>query len=62
MLSVGNGSPLAGREMSTVVPRNTSIPVKRTKTYTTEEDFQTAIDVKVFEGERPCTDDNNLLG
>jgi L1 cell adhesion molecule like protein len=56
------GIECAGKVFSVVIPRNTALPVKRTKTYTTEEDFQTAIDVRVFEGERQITDGNNLLG
>ena len=47
------------REMG---PRNTSVPCHKTKTYATVDDWQTEIDVKVFEGERACTDGNNLLG
>jgi molecular chaperone DnaK (HSP70) len=56
------GIEVAGRIFSVVIPRNTALPVKRTKTYTTEEDYQTGIDVRVFEGERQVVDGNNLLG
>ena len=56
------GIECTGKVFSVVIPRNTALPVKRTKTYTTEEDYQTAIDVRVFEGERQITDGNNLLG
>jgi molecular chaperone DnaK (HSP70) len=38
------------------------LQVRKTKTYTTEEDFQTSIDCEVYEGERSCTDGNNKLG
>lgn len=48
--------------MSTVVMRNTPIPVKVTKEFTTAEDNQTSVLEKVFEGERSMTKDNNLLG
>ena len=48
--------------MSTLIKRNTAIPCKKTRTYTTVDDFQTEIDVVVFEGERPCVDANNKLG
>lgn len=56
------GLEVTGKIFSVVIPRNTPLPVKRTKTYTTEEDYQTAIDVRIFEGERQITDGNNLLG
>lgn len=56
------GIELEGRVMSTLIKRNTAIPCKKTRTYTTVDDFQTEIDVVVFEGERPCVDANNRLG
>lgn len=56
------GIELEGRVMSTLIKRNTAIPCKKTRTYTTVDDFQTDIDVVVFEGERPCVDANNRLG
>lgn len=48
--------------MSTIIKRNTAIPVRKTKTYTTEADFQTEIEVEIYEGERQTTSGNNLLG
>ena len=56
------GIECAGKIFSVVIPRNTSLPTTRQKVYSTEEDYQTAIDVRVFEGERQCVDGNNLLG
>ncbi len=56
------GIETTGRIMSTLIKRNTPIPCSKTRTYTTEEDMQTAVDVLVYEGERACTDGNNLLG
>lgn len=56
------GIELEGRVMSTLIKRNTAIPCKKTRTYTTVDDFQTEIDVVVFEGERACVDANNKLG
>jgi heat shock protein 1/8 len=47
---------------SVIIPRNSSIPTVKTQTYTTEENFQTAVDVCVYEGERLKTEGNNLLG
>jgi molecular chaperone DnaK (HSP70) len=56
------GIETTGRVMSVVIPRNTPIPCVKTQTYTTEENFQTAVDVSVYEGERLKSDENNLLG
>ena len=39
--------------MSTLIKRNTAIPCRKTRTYTTVADFQTDIDVVIYEGERP---------
>lgn len=56
------GIETTGRVMSTLIKRNTPIPVRKTKVYTTEEDWQTSVDVCVYEGERACVDGNNKLG
>mmetsp|Transcript_3132 Transcript_3132/g.4584 ORF Transcript_3132/g.4584 Transcript_3132/m.4584 type:complete len:629 (-) Transcript_3132:112-1998(-) len=56
------GIELQGRVMSTLIKRNTPIPCRKTRTYTTVDDWQTSIDVVVFEGERPSVDANNKLG
>ncbi|RYY32979.1 hypothetical protein EON62_04740, partial [archaeon] len=56
------GIETVGKVMSVLIKRNTPIPVRKTKQYTTEEDYQTAVDVSVYEGERSVTDGNNLLG
>ena len=56
------GIELEGKQMSTLIKRNTSIPCKKTRTYTTVEDWQTQVDIVVFEGERPHVDGNNKLG
>lgn len=56
------GIETTGRVMSVIIPRNTPIPCVKTQTYTTEENYQTEIDVCVYEGERARTDQNNLLG
>jgi len=56
------GIELEGRVMSVLIPRNTAIPCVKSREYTTCEDFQTEIDVVVFEGERPQTSANNKLG
>ncbi|SPT20420.1 unnamed protein product [Triticum aestivum] len=48
--------------MSVLVPRNTTIPVKREGRYTTEFDNQASMRIKVYEGEGAWTKDNRLLG
>jgi L1 cell adhesion molecule like protein len=48
--------------MSVLIKRNTPIPCRKTKQYSTEEDWQDAVDICVYEGERSMTDGNNLLG
>jgi len=56
------GIETTGRVMSVIIPRNTPIPCVKTQTYTTEANYQTKVDVSVYEGERLKSDENNLLG
>ncbi|KAL5167640.1 putative mediator of RNA polymerase II transcription subunit 37c [Glycine soja] len=56
------GISTKGDLMSVVIPRNTTIPVKRTQEYFTVEDNQTSARIEVYEGERTRANDNNLLG
>merc|ERR1719331_513633 len=56
------GIEMEGRRFSVLIPRNTSIPCKKRDTFTTTENYQDSIDIRVYEGERPCTDGNRLLG
>ena len=56
------GIELVGGVMSAVLKRNTPIPARKTSRYSTEEDYQTEIEIKVFEGERALTKQNNFLG
>ena len=48
--------------MQVIIPRNTSIPCKKSKTFSTARDNQTSFMVEVFEGERKLTKDNHKLG
>lgn len=50
------------RNMSVIIPRNTPIPCKKQEMYTTTENYEEELDVRIFEGERAKTDDNHLLG
>lgn len=49
------GIELEGREMSVLIKRNTTIPCRKSRSYTTVEDWQTSIDVVVYEVRR-CGD------
>jgi molecular chaperone DnaK len=56
------GLETKGGVMTVLVPRNTTIPTEKKETFTTAEDNQTAVTIKVYQGERPMAGDNRLLG
>lgn len=45
-----------------IIPRNTTIPTRHSQIFTTAAPFQTAVDIKVYQGERQFTRDNKMLG
>jgi molecular chaperone DnaK len=51
-----------GGAMTVLIPRNTPIPVKKCETFTTVRDFQTEVEIKVYQGESPIAKENKLLG
>ena len=56
------GIETTGGVMAPIVRRNTLIPTRQTKVFSTAVDNQPTVLVKVFQGERPMTKDNHLLG
>src|SRR4051794_32335630 len=56
------GLETKGGVMTVLVPKNTTIPTEKKETFTTADDNQTAVTIKVYQGERPMAPDNRLLG
>ncbi len=56
------GVETLGGVMTFLIERNTTIPIKKSETFSTAEDNQTAVDVHVLQGERPLAADNMSLG
>jgi molecular chaperone DnaK len=56
------GLETLGGVMTSLIERNTTIPVKKSEVFSTAEDNQTAVDIHVLQGERPMAGDNMSLG
>ncbi len=56
------GIETAGAVSTPMIERNTTIPAKKSQIFSTYADNQTAVDIKILQGERPMANDNKLLG
>lgn len=56
------GIETKGGIFTVLIPRNTTIPTRKSEIFTTAADAQTSVEVRVYQGERPMARDNKLLG
>jgi molecular chaperone DnaK len=56
------GIETLGGVATSLIPRNTTIPARKSQIFSTASDGQTSVDIKVMQGERPMSADNKVLG
>jgi molecular chaperone DnaK len=56
------GVETLGGVMTTLIPRNTTIPTRKSETFSTAADNQTSVDIHILQGERPVASGNRSLG
>jgi heat shock protein 1/8 len=56
------GIETAGGVMTALIPRNSTVPIRKTQTFSTYVNNQPNVSIQIYEGERSLTRDNNLLG
>jgi heat shock 70kDa protein 1/2/6/8 len=62
VLPISLGTAIDGTIMDSIIVKNSKIPCSFTKVYIPVQDYQTEVDVKVYEGEKHFVADNNFLG
>jgi len=56
------GIEVKGGLLEPIIARNTTIPIKKSKVFTTAEDYQTEVEIRIYQGERTMARDNIFLG
>lgn len=62
VLPLSLGIETLQKNMTVIIPRNTTLPTKQTKFFSTDTDNQTSVNIKIFEGERKLTKNNFHVG